>query len=136
MFESGPSFSSERIFTLSEANALIPELEGLWTTIKEGKKILLQTRDEVKKATAKASLGGGTLMGVRYIKGLQDINGSLQAIQQLGVIVKDVEMGLCDFPFLLNDRLVFLCWKSGEESIRWWHDLESGYSNRQPIEDP
>lgn len=135
MFESGSSFSSERIFTLSEANALIPELEGLWTTIKDGKKILVQTRSEVEKATAKASLGGGTHMGVQYIKGLQDINGSLQAIQQLGVIVKDVEMGLCDFPHMLHDRLVFLCWKSGEDRIRWWHDIESGYANRQPIDD-
>ncbi len=73
-------------------------------------------------------------MGVQYIKGLQDINGSLHAIQELGVVIKDVEIGLCDFPFLLDDRLVFLCWKSGEEQVRWWHDIDSGYANRQPID--
>ncbi len=135
MSESGFPFSSERIFTLSEANGLIPELEQLWSNIKDGRQILLNTRDEVKKASAQASLGGGTVVGVQYIKGLQDINGSLHAIQELGVVIKDVEIGLCDFPYLHHDRLVFLCWKSGEEQIRWWHDIDSGYANRQPIED-
>ena len=135
MSESGFPFSSERIFTLSEANGLIPELEQLWGNIKAGRQILVDTREEVKKASAQASLGGGTVVGVQYIKGLQDINGSLHAIQELGVVIKDVEIGLCDFPFLLDDRLVFLCWKSGEEQVRWWHDIDSGFADRQPIED-
>jgi len=135
MSESGFPFSSERIFTLSEANGLIPELEQLWGNIKTGRQILVDTREEVKKASAQASLGGGTVVGVQYIKGLQDINGSLHAIQELGVVIKDVEIGLCDFPFLLDDRLVFLCWKSGEEQVRWWHDIDSGFADRQPIED-
>lgn len=135
MSDSGFPFSSERIFTLSEANGLIPELEQLWSKIKEGRQILIDTREEVKKASAQASLGGGTVVGVQYIKGLQDINGSLHAIQELGVVIKDVEVGLCDFPSLLNDRLVFLCWKSGEEQVRWWHDLDSGFAHRQPLEE-
>ena len=74
-------------------------------------------------------------MGVQYIKGLQDINGSLHAIQELGVVIKDVELDCATFPFLRDDRLVFLCWKSGEDRVRWWHDIDSGYGNRQPIED-
>jgi hypothetical protein len=136
MSDSGFPFSSERIFTLSEANGLIPELEQFWDNIKAGRQILKDTREEVKKASAQASSGGGTVMGVQYIKGLQDINGSLHAIQELGVVIKDVEIGLCDFPFLLDDRLVFLCWKYGEKQVRWWHDIDSGYANRQPLEDP
>jgi hypothetical protein len=75
MSESGFPFSSERIFTLSEANALVPELEQHWTSIKQGRQILIDTREEVKKASAQASSGGGTVVGVKYIKGLQDING-------------------------------------------------------------
>ena len=136
MSESGFPFSSERIFTLAEANALIPELEQHWTSIKQGRQILIDTREEVKKASAQASVGGGTVVGVKYIKGLQDINGSLHAIQEVGVVIKDVEIGLCDFPFMLNDKLVFLCWKSGEDQVCWWHDIDSGYSNRQPLDEP
>ncbi len=135
MSEAGFPFSSERIFTLSEANALIPELEQHWTAIKHGRQTLIDTREEVKKASAQAALGGGTVDGVKYIQGLQSINGSLHAIQELGVVVKDAEIGLCDFPFMLNGKLVFLCWKSGEDQVRWWHELDSGYANRQPIND-
>ncbi len=134
MSESGAPFSSERIFTVPEANALIPELQQLWDTIQEGRNALVDTREEVKKASANASLGGGTVEGVKYIKGLQDVNGSLHAIQELGVVIKDVEMGLCDFPFMLNGNLVFLCWKAGEDRVRWWHEIDSGYANRQPLD--
>lgn len=136
MSESGFPFPSERIFTLSEANGLIHELEQFWTNIKEGRQILIDTREEVKKASAQASFGGGTVVGVQYIKGLQEINGSLHAIQELGVVIKDIEIGLCDFPFILNEKIVFLCWKSGEEQVRWWHEIDSGYANRQPIVEP
>ncbi len=135
MPESGFPFSSERIFTLSEANALIPELEQHWTSIKQGRQALLDTKEEVKRASAHASVGGGTVEGVKYIKGLQDINASLHAIQEMGVVIKDAEIGLCDFPYMLNDKLVFLCWKSGETQVRWWHDIDSGYANRQPIDE-
>ena len=47
----------------------------------------------------------------------------------------DVEIGLCDFPFMLKDKLVFLCWKSGEDQVHWWHDIDSGYADRQPIDE-
>lgn len=135
MSGSGSPFSHDRIFSIAEANALIPELEQLWGTIKLGKQLILDTRDEVKKASAQASLGGGTREGVKYIKGLQDINGSLHAIQDLGVLVKDVEIGLCDFPYMLNDQMVFLCWKCGEKEIQWWHEIDRGYSSRKPLTD-
>lgn len=135
MSESGSPFSHDRIFSVAEANALIPELEQLWKTIQHGKQILIETKDEVEKASANADLGGGTVEGVKYIKGLQDINGSLHAIQDLGVLVKDVEIGLCDFPYMLNDQMVFLCWKCGEKEVHWWHEIDSGFSSRKPLTD-
>lgn len=63
MSESGSPFSHDRIFSIAEANALIPELEQLWETIKHGKQILIETKEEVEKASAKADLGGGTVSG-------------------------------------------------------------------------
>ncbi len=135
MSESGSPFSHERIFSVAEANALIPQLEQLWETIQQGKQILIETKEEIEKASANAELGGGTVEGVKYIKGLQDINGSLHAIQDLGVLVKDVEIGLCDFPYMLNDQMVFLCWKCGEKEVHWWHEVDSGFSSRKPLTD-
>ncbi|GJL66719.1 MAG: hypothetical protein NPIRA05_16900 [Nitrospirales bacterium] len=124
---------NERIFTLDEANDLIPQLEQLWTLIKQGKTILVQTRDEIKKASANAHLGGGSLAGPKYIQALKDINESLHTIHELGIIVKDVDLGLCDFPYLLDGKIVYLCWKLGEDRITWWHEISSGYSGRQVL---
>ncbi len=126
----------ERIFTLSEANRLIPQLEEHLNTVRRGKAVLIRIKDEIKKASAKAAFGGGSFAGPHYIKALEQISEHLQAIQEMGVIVKDLDMGLCDFPCQQNGRIVYLCWKLGEAEIRWWHEVNSGYRERQPLEQP
>lgn len=127
--------SPDRIFSLYEANQLIPQLQSRLTTVQQRKAVLLQTRDEVQKASAKACYGGGTAVGSHYVKSLQDISASLRAIHELGVVVKDIDMGLCDFPHLRDGRVVYLCWKLGETEIRWWHETTTGYKDRCPLED-
>jgi len=124
----------ERVFTLSEANRLIPPLEEHLTSIKQGKEVLIRTKNEIKKASSKAQFGGGSFAGLHYITALEQISENLQAVQEMGVLVKDVDMGLCDFPYLLDGRIVYLCWKLGESEIRWWHETSSGYRDRQPLE--
>jgi len=127
--------SPERVFSLFEANQLIPQLQSHLSTVQQGKTVLLQTREEVRKASAKASLGGGTPVGLHYVKSLQDISSNLHAIHELGVVVKDVDLGLCDFPHVRDGRVVYLCWKLGEKEIRWWHEVTTGYKDRCPLED-
>ena len=130
--ETGP----DHVFSLFEANQLIPQLQSHLSTVQQGKAVLLRTREEVRKASANAGLGGGTLVGTHYVKSLQDISANLQAIHELGVVVKDIDLGLCDFPHVRNGRIVYLCWKLGESEIRWWHEITSGYKDRCPLEDP
>ena len=125
----------ERIFSLHEATGLIPQLETHLVAAKEAKTALVRTKDEIKKASANAHLGGGSVMGAGYIHALQQINEALQAIHEMGVIVKDLDMGLCDFPYLINGRRVYLCWKLGEETIGWWHEVNSGYASRHALSD-
>ncbi|WP_447974192.1 DUF2203 domain-containing protein [Nitrospira sp. Kam-Ns4a] len=125
----------DRIFTRSEANRLIPQLEEYLTTVKRNKAVLLRVKDEIKKAAGKAHLSGGSFAGRHYIHALQEISSNLQAIQEMGVLVKDVDMGLCDFPYLLDGRIVFLCWKLGEPEIRWWHEVHTGFIGRQPLQE-
>ena len=127
------SFSHGRLFSLSEATALIPHLVTHLTKAKEGKAVLLHTRDEIKKASANAPYDGGSPEGPRYIKALEEIYESLNGIHEMGVIVKDLETGLCDFPCLLEGRVVYLCWKLGEDTIGWWHEIEDGYNGRQSL---
>jgi hypothetical protein len=128
--------SPERVFSLFEANQLIPQIQSHLSTVQQGKAVLLRTRDEVRKASANSGLGGGTPVGIHYVKSLQDISTNLHAIHELGVVVKDIDLGLCDFPHVRDGRVVYLCWKLGEKEIRWWHEVTTGYKDRCPLEDP
>ncbi|MFQ5991279.1 MAG: DUF2203 domain-containing protein [Nitrospiraceae bacterium] len=125
----------ERLFTLTEANGLIPQLEEHLTVVKRGKGVLVQAMAEIKKASEKASLGGGSAAGRPYVRALEQISRNLHLIHEMGVLVKDVDMGLCDFPHLHEGRIVYLCWKLGETEIGWWHEVQSGFSGRQSLED-
>jgi len=123
----------ERIFTLNEANCLIPQLEEICVAIQKGRAIVIRTRDEIKKASAQAHLGGGSVAGPQYIQALQRIHVNLKTLHEMGVLIKDVDIGLCDFLYRLNGRTVCLCWKLGEEKIHWWHEVFGGYSGRQRL---
>jgi hypothetical protein len=54
-------------------------------------------------------------------------------IDALGLTLRDIERGLVDFPALVSGRQIWLCWRQGETSIGWWHDLESGFDGRRPL---
>ena len=131
----GDDQEHDRLFTLSEANHLIPQLNTRLMSVRQAKAVLARTKDDIRKASAQAQYGGGSTVGPLYISSLQQISTNLQAIQEMGVLVKDLEMGLCDFPHLRDGRAVFLCWKLGEQEIKWWHETSTGYKDRCPLED-
>jgi len=131
----GDDQEHDRLFTLSEANHLIPQLNTRLTSVRQAKAVLTRTKEDIRKASARAEYGGGSTVGPLYISSLQQISTNLQAIQEMGVLVKDLEIGLCDFPHLRDGRVVFLCWKFGEQEIKWWHETSRGYKDRCPLED-
>jgi hypothetical protein len=131
----GDDQEHDRLFTLSEANHLIPQLNTRLTSVRHAKAVLARTKEDIRKASAQAEYGGGSTVGPLYISSLQQISTNLQGIHEMGVLVKDLEMGLCDFPHLRDGRIVFLCWKLGEQEIKWWHETSTGYKDRCPLED-
>jgi len=131
----GDDQEHDRLFTLSEANHLIPQLNARLGSVRQAKAVLARTKEDIRKASAQAQYGGGSAVGPLYISSLQQISSNLQAIHEMGVLVKDLEMGLCDFPHLRDGRVVFLCWKLGEHEIKWWHETSTGYKDRCPLED-
>lgn len=124
----------ERTFTLTEATRLLPQLEDRLLAVKQEKAVLVHSHGEIKKAGANAQSNGGSVAGPRYIRALERISDSVEAIQEMGVLVKDLDVGLCDFPCRMNGRVIYLCWKLGEMDIRFWHEIEAGYRDRQPLE--
>ena len=59
----------------------------------------------------------------------------IQQIKEMGVLLKDVDKGLCDFPYMRQGRVVYLCWQLGEEAIEYWHDIETGFAGREPLDE-
>ena len=122
-----------KLFTLEEANTMLPELRRLFAGIKAERAVLQRFAPEAKRAHQHANEGGGTEVGQRYAHALYTVMDRMQTIHSLGVEIKDIERGLCDFPALREGRVVYLCWVLGEDCIEWWHDLESGFAGRQPL---
>ncbi len=123
----------DKIFTLSEANQLIPHLAEYLNAVRRAKAVLVKTKGEIQKASANASLGGGCAAGPHYIRALEEISTNLHEIQEMGIHVKDLDKGLCDFPYFMEGRIVYLCWRLGEEEITWWHEVDVGFQGRQPL---
>lgn len=122
-----------KVFTLEEANAMLPQLRRLFVALKDERGILQRLSAEAKRAHAQATENGGTPYGQQYVNALFQVMDHLQTIASLGVEIKDMDRGLCDFPALRDGRIVYLCWLLGEDRIEWWHDLETGFTGRQPL---
>jgi hypothetical protein len=124
-----------KIFTVQEANALLPEVRIIAGKIQRAHRKLSQFRDEAKEAAAAAERGGGGMAnGVAYATVLTDLTTQMAELETLGVQLKDFERGLVDFPSLRDGRVVLLCWQLGEgDELEWWHDVDAGFAGRTPL---
>ena len=124
-----------KIFTVQEANALLPNVRVIVGGIQRAHRKLSTYRDEAKKASEAAEQGGGGLTdGVAYARALTNLTSRLAELESLGVQLKDFERGLVDFPSLRDGRVVLLCWQLGEgDELEWWHDVDAGFAGRTPL---
>jgi hypothetical protein len=123
----------DKLFSIDEANSLIPQLKLLLARSRAERERMLEMRPELEKAQEGYSKNWGTPRGAEYIEILDAFQQAMKGIEDLGVVVKDIDAGLCDFPHKRDGRVVYLCWKLDEEGISWWHDLEAGFAGRQPL---
>ena len=124
-----------KIFTVQEANALLPEVRIIAAKIQRAHRKLSQFRDEAKEAAEAAEQGGGGMAnGVTYATILTELTTQMAELEALGVQLKDFERGLVDFPSLRDGRVVLLCWQLGEgDELEWWHDVDAGFAGRTPL---
>lgn len=124
-----------KIFTVEEANALLPTVRKILARIQRAHKRIFAYRHDAKKAAEGADRGGGGLLkGTHYAKLLMDLTFQTGELEALGVQLKDFDRGLVDFPSLRDGRVVLLCWQFGEgDELEWWHDVEAGFSGRTPL---
>lgn len=132
-----------RTFTLDEAQSLLPVLESLLKRAIDGKQAAEELESSLSDLARTIYMSGGSYVNVTDVSKkraemedhLRRVRETVAEIDAIGVQVKDLEAGLLDFPFRLDDQIVLLCWRKGETSIDFWHTLESGFKGRQPVDD-
>jgi hypothetical protein len=124
-----------RLFTIEEANALLPTARRILIKIQRAHSKVSSQRTEAINAAEKAATGGGGMAGgMNYLAALTELAELTNELDSLGIQLKDFALGLIDFPCMYEGRVVFLCWKLGEgNKIEWWHDVEAGFAGRQPL---
>ena len=124
-----------KIFTVQEANALLPDVREIVGKISRTHRKLSRYREDATKAAEGAERGGGGFPdGVGYASVLIGLTDQLAKLDLLGVQLKDFERGLVDFPSLRDGRVVLLCWQLGEgDELEWWHDVDAGFAGRTPL---
>lgn len=123
---------TEKLFTVKEANAALPELRAALDAIHEIKQSLGENAD-LEALWSKAPTNGGGKEGRTYMAALEQISEKLNVIAHMGILLRDIDTGLCDFPSLREGRKVFLCWKADEDEVRFWHGTDAGFAGRQPL---
>ncbi len=134
---------SSKTFTLDEAQSLLPILESLLKQAIHGKKLIEEVDAELQETAHRVFLNGGTLVNVVHLarrkaereKALQRLKDVIAEIDATGVQVKDLDIGLLDFPCRVEGEIILLCWKLGEATIAHWHSTTDGFAGRKPIDD-
>jgi hypothetical protein len=124
-----------KLFTIEEANALLPSVREILKRIQRSRRRLETYRNQAKLAAEGAEQGGGGMdNGVLYANLLTNFAKQMSGLETMGVQLKDFDRGLVDFPSLRDGRVVLLCWQLGEgDELEWWHDMDAGFGGRTPI---
>jgi hypothetical protein len=123
----------EKHFSVEEANALLPVLRELLEGVRDVRQSLQVEWERAQPVLRAARQNGGGKEASGYVSDLTRLNSLLQGLTRQGVLIKDFDRGLVDFPHWRDGREVLLCWELCEDEVRFWHDLDTGYAGREPI---
>jgi len=121
-------------FTLQQANEALKIVRPLMDEVQAIRSKVLQNQPETWPAIEKSAGNGGNRALSVMVQDFERLNALVHQIQDTGAQIKDLNLGLLDFPALKDGREVCLCWKHGEGEIAFWHEVDAGYAGRQPIE--
>ncbi len=132
--------------TVEEANARLPLVRSIVRDIMQRWRELRAARSELARFESLRVAGGlsardrspGALAHAEDLRAeierLEDeIRSCVAELDEIGAELKDLDVGLIDFPARAGSRTVYLCWKAGEPEIQWWHELDAGFAGRRPI---
>ena len=132
---------AERDFSPGEVEALIPRLTTVMDDLRQAHANASEAREDLRAEQQRLAMaGGGILDRTTWQHAKARLEGETKRLERgvaemtkLGGVIKDVGMGLVDFPHRREGRVVNLCWKYGETVIRYWHGLDEGFAARKPL---
>jgi hypothetical protein len=131
-----------KLFTLTEAERTRREIEPVLIEAIESRRKLAPVDEELDGIAARIQWAGGILVAYEHAAELrsehdrlaESLKSAVEKIQATGCVLKDLDVGLLDFPAVINNEEVYLCWRLGEERIRFWHRQDEGFSGRRPLD--
>ena len=128
------SVTHERHYSLEEAAEALPLVVELIERMRRARSRLTDAEARAALSDATPTNGGGD-PGRTVSEGFLELRESLVGLQAMGVVLRDLERGLVDFPSLRDGREVYLCWQEGEDEIAFWHEVDTGFPGRRPLDD-
>jgi hypothetical protein len=122
--------SQERRFSVEEANAELDELRVRLPRLREARQRLI---DSSERIAAAVEIDGGGVAGTDWFQAQEGLKAELLWLADRGVLLRDPDTGLVDFPADREGRRVFLCWRLGEDNVAWFHEEGSGFAGRRPL---
>jgi len=134
---------AEKYFDRHEAEELLPAIREFLEEARKQKRVLDSITAEISDAAMRVMMLGGSLPPFAELNRkknqreqvAEQLTRTVEEIQQIGCLVKDLETGLVDFPSLRGGEKVYLCWKLGEARIGYWHGIEEGFAGRKPLDE-
>ena len=123
----------DRHYSPAEANALLPKIKPVLRQLRDAKDLLVD-EDAHELLSDAAPANGGGEAGRQVGKAFLEVRKLLGALQEAEIVVRDIDRGLVDFPSIRDGEEVYLCWELGEDAIGYWHDVETGYRGRLPLD--
>jgi len=122
--------NEERLFTLEEANAELEELRTRLPRLREARQRMIDTSERI---TSAVDIDGGGVEGSEWFRANESLKEELVWLAHRGILIRDPDTGLIDFPAERDGKRVFLCWRLGEDRVAWYHDEQTGFAGRQPL---
>ena len=123
-----------KYFTLQEANEALISIRLWMDEIQDIRQQILAHQPEIWSVMEKSAGNGGNPTLSRMVPLFDRLDELIHAIQDTGAIIKDINMGLLDFPAIKDGREVYLCWQHGEGDVAYWHEIADGFAGRQTID--
>ncbi len=135
---------AEKYFTREEAQEIVDSVAPHLQAARTHKQRAEVLEKELSAASARIMFLGGSMPPLAELgqkraerdRLVAEIREAVERVQETGCLIKDLDLGLVDFPSRRSGEEIYLCWKLGEEKIRFWHGLSEGYAGRKPLDEP